>query len=850
VKIPVSKGREGPYPRAPEAPAMSILELSFASGESTLSVRKFTVQESLSGLFTVSIEARSPNEDIDLESIVGKPALFRVVSGVAWAHLDTRVWTGVVSEMELTRVEPSGLSTYQLTLVPQLWLLTQRTNYRMFQHQSVPEIVRKMFEEWRIRFEDRIDEDRYPKLELRTQYGESDFAFVARLLEEAGITFYFEDDVVEGSKLILNDKPHRNEPRGGGPVRFLDDPTLAKAAEHEYLTEVRVGNRVKPGRLTIRDFDFRRPGFALFGESRVEAGADPKLEEYHYLPGAFLHEGPRTAETPSADDRGALRHNQISGAILASKRLEGHRSSKHVIHFKTNALDLSPGTVFSMAGHARKDLAMDRGLLVSALTIEGEVNEEWTVRGSAAYSELAFRPLLATKKPKIFGVQSAVVVGPAGQPVHTDEFGRVRVQFHWDREGKFDEHSSVWIRVSQAWAGAGYGMINLPRVGNEVLVSFIEGDPDNPIIVGRVFNGAQQVPYKLPEANMVSAWKSTSNSNIILYVDIPGMEYFMEQAEKDRLGVVKNDMTDIIGNIDAAAVRSDQGVLVGGNFAHGVMGEYSVISKKELSLTSQKGVSLAGGMEISQTSGYKWSAGVTPLVPMIFAALAVKIVKGKLDAVFPAGPPDLFAIIQAQAQAQGINLNGQLPPGISWVAAIPAEVQTILQDLFANMGDVFGDVIQPLLDMLSKLSWDDLQQIFALIASAPDLQTVLDLFEQLMPGMPGQPGIKDMIAKLKELVEVFMNALPDTDPAPGASASMKADDAPEKLLKKVLTVVKFLAMVMEKVSPGTGIKMEPKKIEINTGKASIKLNDDSIEIKAKGNITIEGACVTISPKPV
>ncbi|MBK8253126.1 MAG: type VI secretion system tip protein VgrG [Polyangiaceae bacterium] len=826
---------------------MAILELSFSSGENTLSVRKFSVQESLAGMFNATIEARSPNEDIDLEAIVGKPALFRIVSGVAWAHLDTRLWTGVVSEMELIRVEASGLSTYEIKIVPQMWLLTQRTNYRMFQHQSVPEIVCKMLDEWRIRYEKRIDDERYPKLELRTQYGESDYAFVSRLLEEAGITFYYEDDVLDGSKLILNDTPHKNEPRQSGPVRFVDDASAAKAAEHDYVTDIRIGNRVRPAKLTIRDFDFRRPGFALFGESQVENATDAKLEEYHYQPGAFLHETQRSGETPSADDRGALRHHGPSGTLLAHKRLEGHRASKRLLRFKTNAMDLSPGTVFAVGGHARKDLTATHNLLVNSLTIEGEVGQEWNMYGSATFADSPFRPALATKKPKIWGVQSAIVTGPKDEVVHTDEYGRVRVQFHWDREGRFDEKSSVWIRVSQPWAGAGYGMINLPRIGNEVLVSFIEGDPDNPIIVGRVFNGSQQVPYKLPEANLMSAWKSDSNSNIILYIDIPGFEYFMEQAEKDRLGVVKNDLTDIIGNTRSAAIRKDDGAVIGGNFARGVMGEYSVISQKELSLSSQKAVSLAAGMEISQTSGYKWQAGVTPVIPMILAALGVKIVKAKLDAAFPAGPPDLFAIIQAQAAAMGINLNGQLPPGISVVAAIPAEVKDILDKLFEDMKGLFGNVIQPLLDILSQLSWSDLQQIFALIASAPDLETVMALFEQLMPSQPGQPGLKDIIDDLKKLFDAFMSAIPDTTPAPGASASTTTDDKAEKTLKKILIVLKFFSMITDEIAPGTGIKIEPNKIRLTTGKATIEMKGEDIEIKAKGNIKIEGACVSISP---
>src|SRR5262249_1448370 len=149
------------------------------------SVRSFSIKESLCGLFSASLVARSPHEEIDLETIVGKAAMFRVVSGLAHAHRDTRVWSGVCSGMELLRTEPAGLSTYALTIVPRAWLLTQRHNHRLFQHQSIPEIVGKILDEWKIAHQDRIEQDRYPKLELRVQYGESDYAFVSRLLEEA-----------------------------------------------------------------------------------------------------------------------------------------------------------------------------------------------------------------------------------------------------------------------------------------------------------------------------------------------------------------------------------------------------------------------------------------------------------------------------------------------------------------------------------------------------------------------------------------------------------------------------------------------------------------------------------------
>jgi type VI secretion system secreted protein VgrG len=828
---------------------MAIVELSFSSGESSLSVRKFSVNESLSGMFHVSLEARSPNDDIDLESIVGKPALFRIVSGVAWAHLDTRVWTGVVNEMELVRVEPAGLSTYAISIVPHLWLLTQRQNYRIFQHTSIPDIVTKILSEWEVRHELRIDKERYPKLELRIQYGESDHAFFSRLLEEAGITHYFEDDLLEGSKLVLSDQPHRNEVRGGGPLRFVDDPSLAKAAEFDYLTEIRVGNKVRPGKLTIRDFDFRRPGFALVGESPVHNGIEARLEQYHYVPGAFLTEGHKFTETPAADDKGIARHHHPHGHGLAHQRLEVHRATKQQVTFRTNALDLAPGVVFSTVGHSRKDLAPDKELLVNSFKIEGEVDKEWSATGSASFAALPFRPALVTKKPKVYGVQSAIVVGPAGETVHTDEFGRVRVQFHWDREGKFDENSMVWVRVSQPWAGSGYGMINLPRVGNEVLVSFVDGDPDNPMVVGRVFNGAMQVPYKLPEANMMSAWKSNSNSNIILYVDIPGHEGFLEQAERDRLSVVKHDQIEIIGNNATAAIRADQGTVVGGNYARGVIGEYSVISGGELSLSSKQEVSISAGMEISQTSGYKWGAGVTPIIPMILTAMGVNIVKGKLEAAFPAGPPDLFAILQAQAAAMGINLQGgQLPPGISWVAALPASLKDSIGQLAQDFGKAFKDIIQPLLDLLAKVSFQQLQQIFALIAAAPDLDTIIKLLEKLFPPQPGKVSINDIIDDVKKIFDAFMSAIPDVNPAPGSSASQQADDGPEKTLKKILAVLKVFSMVMDEIAPSTGIEIKPKKVSITDGKAKIELKDGNIEIKGK-SIKIEGDEVEITPSP-
>jgi type VI secretion system secreted protein VgrG len=197
--------------------------------------------------------------------------------------------------------------------------------------------------------------------------------------------------------------------------------------------------------------------------------------------------------------------------VVASNRRGARLAGSRLVTFETNAIDLRPGTVFSIEGHPRAELDAQTGLLVTSLSIEGSPEGEWTIRGEAVPADRPYRPPLVTRKPKVHGVQSGVVVGPAGQEIHTDEHGRVRVQLAWDREGRLDESSSCWLRVSQGWAGAGYGMFALPRVGQEVLVAFLDGDPDQPIVVGRVPNALNPLPIRLPEERTQSAWRSASS---------------------------------------------------------------------------------------------------------------------------------------------------------------------------------------------------------------------------------------------------------------------------------------------------------------------------------------------------
>ncbi len=581
---------------------MAVLELSFEAGETSLSVRRFSVQEAISTLFTVSVWARSRNDSLDLDSIVGKAASLRVVAGYKWALMGAaRYWTGVCSYMEQVQAEPTGLSTYYLRIVPRAWLMTQRRGHRIYQHLAIPDIVDELLGEWGIAPVWQIDRDRYPKLEYKVQYGESDYAFMSRLLEEAGIAFVFPDDDAKGSVFTLSDKLHSGKPRPAPPIHFVDHPS--QAAEREFVTDVRIAAEVRPGAHTVRDYDFRNPAFQLFGEATKAPSPEDLYEQYHYNPGAFLVEGGKGGDTPAADDRGVARYDQKYGNELSERALLSTRADRRSVSFDTNAIDLWPGQICSIENHPHAELGVEQRLLVAEFSAQGAPDEEWSMSARTLFvdAKAPHRPPLKTPKPVVYGVQSATVVGPQGQEIHTDEFGRVRVQFPWDREGKLDDRSSCWIRVSQGWAGTGFGMIMLPRIGQEVLVGFLEGDPDQPIIVGRVYNATNQVPYKLPQHKTRSTWKSDSSLggggfNEIMFEDLKGKELVYVQAQKNLRKLVKNDETITIGANRQKYVLVNETETIGAN-------RTEVTGANRTEITGANRTTVIGGNRSKQIAG-------------------------------------------------------------------------------------------------------------------------------------------------------------------------------------------------------------------------------------------------------
>ena len=535
------------------------LSLTVGSGEA-LGVRQFTVQERMSSLFVISLEAMSTNPNVDLDGIVGEPARFSLRTG-PWE----RAWSGVCNRLQQVAVEDQGLSTYHLTIVPTLWLATQRRNHRIFQQISELDIVLEMLGEWGIEPVQRLS-GKYKKRKYRVQYAESDFAFMSRMLEDQGISYYFEQQGEE-TKLVLSDAPESRAPRAQKLV-FLDRHMNTQA---DYVTAVRIGKQVRPGRYTMRDHDYRLPAdYNLVASAAEDGGAiEQRLEQFHYTPGAFLFHTERGEPTPHADDRGKTRTDEAEANAIAQKRLAARRESALVCTFDSNAIDLEPGVVMSMLDHPHAKLSENQPLLVVETTLSGDVHNV-TLSCETRSASSPYRPPLTTRKPKIAGVECATVVGPKGEEIHTDEFGRVRVAFHWDRESTWDERSSCWIHVSQPWGGVGFGGSNLPRIGQEVIVDFLGGDPDRPIITGRVYTNLQKTPYKLPDNKTQSGWKSNTSPtnggyNELMFEDKQGQELVRFQAEKDHHELVKNDRASTIGNDRTTNIGNDESQSVGNN---------------------------------------------------------------------------------------------------------------------------------------------------------------------------------------------------------------------------------------------------------------------------------------------
>jgi len=538
-----------------------LLDLTTDIGK-VFDVRRVSLTEGINTPFSIDIVCVADLHNIDLEAVVGRFATLRATIGSF-----QRTWTGWVSNAEQMHGMERGpdgtvpLSTYFIRIVPEIWLLKQRTNYKIYQRLSIPEIIDELLDKWELETPRvwRIHRDQYPKLEYKCQYNETDFQFLSRLLEEAGITYLLMD--LDGrTSLVFNDQP-TGEPLRKDAIPYKD--TNLSAVGQPFVEKLQLRHDVRPGAFKIIDYDFRNPSYRLFGDAKEIPGPEARYEQVKYEPGGFLIES-KPSDTPTADENKAWRRDAKFGGVRAQRALDGGRGGKRHIEFDTNVLDLQPGTVFKVEHHPHPSL--EKPLMITAFELNADRIGEWHMRGTAIFADDPYRPARHTAKPLANAVQSATVVGPPGQEIHTDEFGRVRVQFPWDRDGAFDNDAGCWIRVNQGWAGTGFGMINIPRIGQEVMIGFMDGDPDVPVIVGRLFNQLNPVPYKLPEHKTISGWRTNSTPttptnvgyNEIKLEDRAQKELFYVQAQRDLHALIKRDETRRIDRKHHRTVVDDQ----------------------------------------------------------------------------------------------------------------------------------------------------------------------------------------------------------------------------------------------------------------------------------------------------
>ena len=462
---------------------------------------------------------------------------------------DPKRWfSGLVSDFKLTRVE-DRLAYYEAVVRPWLWFLGNTTDCRIFQNMTAVEIVEKIFSKYGIaKFEKRL-QGSYPSREYCVQYDESDLDFVQRLLEHEGIFYFFEHD--EGKHtLILCDAMSKLKAAPGYDKVLYNFEGHGSRRDVEYITEWIPGSSVRPGAYAHTDYDFEKPGADLMAKSAQPFSHKEASGENYRQPGAHLDVG-----------RG--------DAIAGIRREELQAAHQHSTAVGT-VRGLHSGCKFKLESFPRDDQNQEY-LVVSAeyrlfdpgyRTQNEAHSENFKLVLGVAPTSLPYRPPRITPRPIMRGPQTATVVGPSGEEIFTDKYARVKVQFHWDRLGKKDQNSSCFVRVSQTWAGSGWGFIQIPRIGQEVIVDFIEGDPDLPIITGRVYNASEMPPYALPGNATQSGWKSNSSKggggyNELMFEDKAGSELVNFQAQKDHHLLIKHDRNKTVQHDQSDRIDHD-----------------------------------------------------------------------------------------------------------------------------------------------------------------------------------------------------------------------------------------------------------------------------------------------------
>ncbi len=549
-----------------------LLSIATPLGEDFLLLRKMSATEGLSQLFTINVELLHEEDKglgkvtlIEPENILGKA----VTISVSQNETEKRYFSGIISQFSQGN-RSTHYSYYYATIVPHVWVLTQNVQSRIFQQISVPDILRRVFADFEVLYEIQGD---FKQRNYCVQYRESDFAFASRLMEEEGIYYYF---VHEGGKdkMVIANTPqsHRDCPGKSELPYFVEE-----LSDKEWVNSVRTWQMdytLQSGKVTNWDYNFQLPTQRLDGTqpSRFNVGGNQMMEIYDYPAGyARKYDGINKSGGEQSSDLQNVYQDKTETLKI---RMEALDAQFKVSKASSLCATITAGHRFKLSNHPSSEL--NTQYVIVSVTHEAEQSPDYIseMENTRAYENgfgciphgagaPVYRPPIRTDKPIIYGTQTAVVVGPAGEEIFTDKYGRVKVQFNWDREGKLDSNSSCWIRVTQSWASNKWGVMFIPRIGMEVLVTFLDGDPDQPAITGCVYNPETMPPYTLPDEKTKSTIKSNSSKggngfNEFRIEDKKGEEQIFIHAEKDQDIRVKNDCKEIIKHDRHLIVENEQ----------------------------------------------------------------------------------------------------------------------------------------------------------------------------------------------------------------------------------------------------------------------------------------------------
>lgn len=525
----------------PRTQANRFVSVTTPLGDDVLLFYRMSGGEQISRLFEYEIDLLSEKNDIDLAQILGKSMTVKLEVGDG----SYRYFNGIVTRF--TQFGSMGdLVFYRAILHPKPWLLTRAANCRIMETgKTVPDIVKKILGDHGYSdIETHLGSSyTYPPREYCVQYRETDFNFISRLLEEEGIHYFFKHENGKHTMVLCDSITGHKKAAGyeSGVPYFPPNNENRRNAQHMY--EWNLSQGIQPGAYDLNDFSFENPKLNLHAKSQLPGTyAENKKEIYDY-PGGYVDPG--------------------DGTHYVTARMEELHGAIEQVQARGNTRGIATGNLFKLINYLRSDQNREYMVLSTAIQVqnndyasEGLANAIWDYQ--CAYvvmpSNVAYRPPRLTLKPIVQGPQTAIVVGKKGEEIYTDKYGRIKVQFHWDRLGKKDEKSSCWVRVSQVWAGKNWGAMHIPRIGQEVVVDFIEGDPDRPLVVGRVYNADNMPPYTLPDNMTQSGIKSRStkegtptNFNEIRFEDKKDSEEIYIHAEKDFQRVVENNDTLKVG---------------------------------------------------------------------------------------------------------------------------------------------------------------------------------------------------------------------------------------------------------------------------------------------------------------